>query len=603
MLSRLSVVLLLVALPVLAGLQYQWIGQVSQAERQRLEEGVRDSSSRFADDFAEEIRSVLTTFELRDGLPPDVAPVVARYEQWNQSALYPHLLRTLYLMRSNTAGEVELLRLDPETQTFHALDWPDRLLELKEGIARDIQSGWPDRRRDDPAPVGRADSAQPLRRATRLEGMLAILIPIDRPREPRNPRNGYEFGPQRPQREGWILAELDEEILQKEILPELVARRFPVVGDQNYRVAVVSMTSEPHTVFTSGGAPWTSLDLATPDHTVDLLDQGRGGPRGRNVRNGLPPDLSGPPPSRVPGRRQGGPSFPVSFVGQNWRLMVKHHAGSLEQAVEQLRRRDLAISFGILVVLGIGTVTAVLSGQRAKTLGRLQMEFAAGVSHELRTPLAVIQSAAHNLRAGVVRDKEGIEEYATIVQGEARRLSDMVEHVMTYAETQSGRKRYDIAPIDVMDVLDRAARHMESVIGDSNVTIEPAIDSAVPPVMADAGALTQCLQNLLSNAVKYGKHDDAVQIEVEAVFDREARKVRLSVTDHGPGVPEADVRHLFEPFHRGSNATTSTAGNGLGLHLVRKIMEAQNGTVTYEPGKDGGARFTLIIPAADSYFL
>jgi signal transduction histidine kinase len=602
MLSRLFVVLLLVALPVLAGLQYQWIGQVSQAERQRLEEGVRDSSARFADDFAEEIRSVLTTFELRDGLPADVGPVLARYEQWNQSASYPHLLRTLYLMRANAAGEVELLRLDPETQSFHTLDWPDRFLELKEGIARDIQAGWPDRRREDPSP-GRPDNAQPLRRTARLDGMLAILIPIDRPREPRNPRNGYEFGPPRPQREGWLLAELDEEILQKEILPELVARRFPVVGDQNYRVAVVSMTSEPHTVFSSG-ASWSSLDLATPDHTMDLLEnQGRGLSRGRNIRNGLPPDLSGPPLPRGPGRRTGGPSFPVSFVGQNWRLMVKHQAGSLEMAVEQLRRRDLAISFGILVVLGIGTVTAVLSGQRAKTLGRLQMEFAAGVSHELRTPLAVIQSAAHNLRAGVVRDKEGIEEYATIVQGEARRLSDMVEHVMTYAETQSGRKRYDIAPVDVMDVVDRAARHMESVIGDSNVTIEPSIDSAVPPVLADAGALTQCLQNLLSNAVKYGKHYDAVQIEIEAVFDREARKVRLSVTDHGPGVPEADVRHLFEPFHRGSNATTSTAGNGLGLHLVRKIMEAQNGAVTYEPGNDGGARFTLTIPAADSYFL
>src|SRR5207244_10762051 len=130
-------------------------------------------------------------------------------------------------------------------------------------------------------------------------------------------------------------------------------------------------------------------------------------------------------------------------------------AGALEMAVEQLRRRDLGVSFGILVVLGIGAVTAVLSGQRAKTLGRLQMEFAAGVSHELRTPLAVIQSAAHNLRAGVVRDKEGVEQYAAIVQDEARRLSDMVDEVLLYSETQSGRKKYDLQPIDVNEAVDR----------------------------------------------------------------------------------------------------------------------------------------------------
>src|SRR5207247_803435 len=196
---------------------------------------------------------------------------------------------------------------------------------------------------------------------------------------------------------------------------------------------------------------------------------------------------------------------------QPWQLVVKHRAGSLEKAVGQVRERDLAISFGMLLLLAASLITVVISSQRARMLGKLQMEFAAGVSHELRTPLAVIQSAAHNLRAGVVRDKEGIAEYATIVQSEARRLSDMVEHVMTYAETQSGRKRYDIAPIDAVDVVD--------------------------------------------------------------------------------GV------------HPGSNATPNPPVNGLGLHLVRKIIDAQHGAVSYNQPTDGGARFTLTIPAADSFFL
>ena len=610
MLSRLWLVFLLVALAVLAGLQYQWIGQVSVAERQRLEAGLRDSSTRFAQDLSEEIlRPVVRTFDMRDGAPQDAGPILSRYEQWTLSAPYAHLLRTLYFVRPDSDDGVELLRVDPQKQEFEPVQWPQELAELKDALTRELQpperprqDGPPSRGRpygggEDPPRGGRGG---PGSRRARVEGMLAVLIPIDRPRG-RGPGPGPDFGG-RP-REGWLLAELDEGAITKEILPELAARRFPVVGDQDYRVAVVAMSGEPHTIFTTGGA-WTDADLETPDHAVDLdrafLEyQGRFGFRGFGARGGPPAADAAAAPRR--GGPPGGPRF--TFFGQNWRLMVKHQAGSLESAVQQLRRRDLAISFGILVVLGISAGTAVVSGQRARTLGKLQMEFAAGVSHELRTPLTVIQSAAHNLRAGVVHDKEGIAEYATIVQSEARRLSDMVEHVMTYAETQSGRKRYDIAPIDAVDVVERAVRHTELILRDSNVTLNRSFDPELPPVMADASALTQCLQNLLSNAVKYGQQNGVVEVDVDVQFDRNARKVRIAVTDRGDGVPEADIPHLFEAFHRGSNATTHTPGNGLGLHLVRKIMEAQHGTVTYARANEGGACFTLTIPAADSFFL
>jgi signal transduction histidine kinase len=116
--------------------------------------------------------------------------------------------------------------------------------------------------------------------------------------------------------------------------------------------------------------------------------------------------------------------------------------------------------------------------------------------------------------------------------------------------------------------------------------------------MGDEAAVSQCVQNLLNNALKYGSVSDTVQIEIESELDREAGKIRLSVIDHGPGVPLVDERHLFDPFRRGSNAATNTPGNGLGLHLVRRIMESQKGTVTYARAAHGGARFTLTLPSA-----
>src|SRR4029077_1445611 len=168
-------------------------------------------------------------------------------------------------------------------------------------------------------------------------------------------------------------------------------------------------------------------------------------------------------------------------------------------------------------------------------------------------------------------------------------------------ETQSGRKRYDVAPVDIGDVADIAIRNMSIVLREGSATVEKRIDAGLPPVMADAPALTRCLQNLLSNAVKYGRGNYSAEIEIEGRFvpvPGSPGKVQLSVIDHGLGVPESDVSHLFEAFYRGSNATTNTPGNGLGLHLVHRIMEGQDGSVTYSHPLGGGAQFPLTLPAA-----
>jgi signal transduction histidine kinase len=226
------------------------------------------------------------------------------------------------------------------------------------------------------------------------------------------------------------------------------------------------------------------------------------------------------------------------------------------------------------------------------------MEFAAGVSHELRTPLAVIRSAAHNLRSGIVRDKEDVEQYATIVGDEARRLSDMVEEVLLYAETQSGRKKYKLEPIDVNEIIDRAISHLSPTIDMDNFQLKTRIEPDLPAVKADAPALVQCVLNLLSNAYKYGTRDGPATIEIAAQASAGSKEVQLSVIDNGPGVDKVDQAHLFEPFYRGVKVGSNTPGNGLGLHLVKRIMQAQGGRVTFNPSPSGGAAFTLHIPLA-----
>jgi len=586
----------LILLPLLAVLQYRWIGEVSAAERDRLESSLRAASDRFASDFDGELSRLASSFQIRDGFPDSPAPLIERYQNWSETSPYAHLIRNLYVLKTSPGAEPEFERVDLQNGQFELAPLPPELQNIRERFRPGVMT---------PASGNSMMLVTTIfRRPRQFNGPRQednrTRGPEDFARNPRfgrGPRPG--FGPGGPggtgpggPGDGALAIELDRDVLLKEMVPALVEKHFS--HDETYRIAIVSQGDAPHILYSSAGE-WKPEEIATPDAQVSLF--------------GAPPPPPSPngPGNNTGNRRAGRTRAPGPFtrngvqatlISQPWALLAKHRAGSLEQAVDQVRRRDLAISFGILVVLAAGLITVVLSSQRAHTLGRLQMEFAAGISHELRTPLAVIRSAAYNLRSGVVRDKEGIEQYAGIVQEEARRLSDLVEEVLLYSETQSGRKKYKLEPIDVNEVLDRAITNLSPVLDLDKCEFTPQIDSDLPPVKADAGGLTQCLQNLLSNAYKYGKKDDKAEIEIVGQHDEDANEVRLSVIDHGRGIDAADQRHLFEPFYRGERVESNIPGNGLGLHLVKRIMQAQGGRVTFNPAPDGGACFTLHIPVA-----
>jgi signal transduction histidine kinase len=585
--SLILVGLLLIVLPLLAVLQYRWIGEVSAAERDRLESSLRVASDRFAMDFESELSRLANTFQIRDGFPETGVPIAERYQAWSEGNPYGRLVRAIYLLKINSSTEPEFYKADLENRALEKAELPQELEFIREGVRRgptQYSAGnammlvMPIFRSGRQFGVPRPDEFRPRPRS-------APDRPFDRGRwsgreEPpdRGPGPGGPGpGPGGPI-DGAVVIDLNRDVILKEFVPALAEKHFASHDATAYRIAIVVPGKAPNVLYSSAGQ-WTPEDLEVPDAAVNLF----------NV----------PRPSGFGGRGPGGPRgvFQGSVISQPWQLVIKHRAGSLEKAVEQVRTRNMGIAFGILLVLSAGLITLVVSSQRAHTLGKLQMEFAAGVSHELRTPLAVIRSAAHNLRSGIVHDKEGVEEYAAIVQEEARRLSEMVEEVLLYSETQSGRKKYKLEPLDINDVVDRALTNLAPTIDLTNCELATHIDPDLPPVKADPAALAQCVQNLLSNAFKYGRNKDNVKIDIEARTHRASREVRLSVTDYGRGIDSADQRQLFEAFYRGKNAGANVPGNGLGLHLVKRIMQAQGGRVTYSPAPHGGASFTLHIPA------
>lgn len=569
----------MILLPLLAYLQYRWIGQVSAAEQTRLQESLDIATRRFVEDLRNEFTRIAVGFrpsgsdswtDLGDRLSHS-------YDQWAATAAYPRLIRHIFVTDLSQEGNPQILKFDPASGGLGEAEWPEALGGLRDrGFPRPPRPGGDDRFKVD---------------------SLHLVIPI-----PPADRGRWPFD-QTPPEMDWAIVELDRARVTEELLPDLVDRHF---DSTRYAIGIVETTDPPTTVYRSG-EEFSIGDLESPDVAFELFTS----PGGRSGRGGFGPssrrrgrgraldqeDLS----SAVlgtPGRRGGRDAPPAMVLGASWRLVAKHRSGSLENAVGELRNRNLAISFGTLLLLGISGSMIVIWAERLRSAGRLQMEFSAGVSHELRTPLAVIRSAAHNIENGVVVKPGEIREYAGMIGEESRRLSDMVDQVILFAQTESGRRHYVMKPVLLDEVVERATGTLSSLLDDARCQVRTLIDPDLPPVLADPTALAHCVQNLISNAVKYGGSDGQASITIQAVRDDESNDVRLSIVDQGPGIESDDLPHLFDAFYRGRNVPEKTHGNGLGLNLVKRIMEGHRGRVTVSTESGAGSCFTLHIPGA-----
>jgi signal transduction histidine kinase len=186
-----------------------------------------------------------------------------------------------------------------------------------------------------------------------------------------------------------------------------------------------------------------------------------------------------------------------------------------------------------------------------------------------------------------------------MVQNEGRRLSAMVDHVIQFAQAESGRRRYVREPVPLGRVVERALTITFSDAGEARRVVNTRIASDLPDALGDETALTHALGNLLSNAVKYGTGGGGGAVKLEILPETGGREIRIDVHDDGPGIAPDDLGHVFEPYYRGKNAN-AIPGSGLGLSLVRKMIEGQGGRVAVLSPPGRGTTFTLHIPAAGS---
>jgi len=252
------------------------------------------------------------------------------------------------------------------------------------------------------------------------------------------------------------------------------------------------------------------------------------------------------------------------------------------------------LHIALLLIATIIVVTlAATASRRELLLARARSDFIAAVSHDLRMPLAQILIASETL--AMQRDRTDAERVslASSIVRETRRLVGLVDNVLLFSRSGALELTPSLRPVGVDELLDDVVDAVRLAVEDAGQTIEMVGERGLT-VTADGRLVRQALVNLVDNALKYGKAGQLIRLGAE----RDGERVRISVEDDGPGVPEAERTRVFEPYTRlPEDQVSERTGTGLGLAVVRRISEACGGRVWIEDGTTRGARVIVELRA------
>lgn len=554
-----AIVVAMAVVSVLGILQFRWIGQISRTEQQRLKTEVATGVRNFTEQFSYDFQQLCAAFEVEPELPEATLDerLLKQYGSWQRSGPHAALVSGLALWRIGGGRGSYLQSADASGDRFAEIVWPARLEPLRDFLV--------EKARQMPSPI--SDREAVYYPWTLYEPAPALVRPLF---GMFSTEHGVEA---QVQPVGFEIVELNGDFLSKTYVPDLVDRYFAGLG---FAVAVRSAGAPYQSVYNSRlGMPEA---ISAPDAAVNLFDA-----VGEEAR------------------RRGHPVLQATAAGRQWQLVVQHPAGSVEEAMTSWRRQNVAIGFGLLGVLAAGVSMTIVVARRAERLAKLQMQFVAGVSHELCTPLAVINSAAENLADGVVDAPEQMREYGGMIREQGRRLEQMVDEVLLFAAGTFDRAGIEMAPVEIASIVKKSLEVSEPMLRAAGFAVEEEIGTDLPLVVADPAAVRKCVENLVGNAVKYAGEKRWLAVRARVAHASRQGEVQVSIEDKGMGIAAADLANIFEPFYRAEGVRDGQIrGVGLGLYLVKRLMESMGGRVSVSSEVGHGTFFVLHFPIASS---
>lgn len=244
-----------------------------------------------------------------------------------------------------------------------------------------------------------------------------------------------------------------------------------------------------------------------------------------------------------------------------------------------------------------GVVAVLHDVTREKQIQQMKNDFVSHVSHELKTPLASVTAYSEMLADGEAGDEKTIKEFCSVIQSQARRLNRLIEDILNISRIESGLIKVEKKPVSLTILIEEQLQMIKSYAEEKNIGIIKQKPIIFDQVNADKDMISQVIVNLLSNAVKYTPAGGSVKVETEV--DETSNLVRVSVTDTGVGIPEDEVEHVFDKFYRVNANKKQAKGTGLGLNLVKQIVEKVHDGRVFVASKVGvGSTFGFELPLA-----
>jgi signal transduction histidine kinase len=558
LLSWASVILLAILCTVLAALQYRWTAQVAAGEQLRLKSNLDSRLELLRRSFNDRIDSACLAF----------VPSSSDFARQSAEDAYLEKYRSQHKAQQDIVESIalavpqgdDLLLFVPDADGHHFVEtaWPSDWTATHDELFARANGGHPG--------------------ASRPQIPTLRTVPhFGREEEGR-------LGRTVAREQDWLILKLNDAYIARTLIPEMLNAYLSVSGKLDYDAQVV-VNQIPFAPLYESQSRAASRNVWIPDASVALLEMNPPTMAFSNVQRATASPPSPPLPTRASGL---------------WLLRVHPHAGSLEAIVAGARRRNIALSVGLLLLILATVASLVRSSRRERQMAELQMNFVEGVSHELRTPLTVIRTAAFNLRGNLAQRPEQVARYGALIQTESEKLTALVEQVLRYGSARFGRVIAKRSPVAI-DALIESSLHSSRLGPQSaNLNIEKKIARDLPLVLADPEALEHVLQNLFENAVKYGtESSNWIGIFAARAPANGEPAVEIRVADHGPGIPQEEREHIFDSFYRGRRAMQDQIhGTGLGLTLAKKIMEAHGGTIAVKSDPSEGTEFIIRIPAA-----
>ena len=580
-------ILLLLLLPALAALQHHYLGKLSEAEQLRLTTNLELMAKNFSEDFDSELTRIQQLFRFEEGLSGELESRLQQaYSIWKQDAPFPDMIRSIYSLEI-TNGIPSLYMFNFPDAILYRSDWPVELDNLKSMISE------------------KSKTSASLLSIVRAPLLYKYPLIVTECLNCRIADNIVGLSPE--SFIGYIVIVLDPDVIQEGLIPTLSKRHFSIQSGLGIDI-LISKQNKPDDLFYISGP---ELDIDGFAHPVVRTEIGKWINRPpvtistrvvymknrlerqqKEIKTAVAPGDVKPP---VPLNKSKLLKIPADQI-ESWELMLKYHNNTLEGIVNRARRRNLLISYCTLAILGISMVMVFISTHRANALARRQLKFVSGVSHELRTPLSVIRSAGENLADGLITDTDQQKKYGSLIRDEGRRLSTMVENILSFSALQNDKTILNFRTIDIAPLLEACISgcSLSNERQKPNIMIES--DNKVPPAKIDYDSMKIAFSNVIENALKYSPGGSPILIRI--LHTSPGSPIEITFEDQGRGIDPEDLPHILDPFFRGKNTEEQrTPGSGIGLSLVADIVKKHGGKIEVNSRRYKGTTVSIFLPA------